>query len=208
MNKNVLNLRFIIIGDSPVGKTSLLIRYVREQFSENLIPNIFFDYQIKKFEYKGFKINLCIFEYTRQEKERVNIKTIFKGMDGFFIVFDLTNQYSFNSLKSWIDEIKECKGNDYSNIVILGNKSDLEDIYHVSDEDIENFKKEFNIDIIKTSAKNGNGVKDAFNKMIDLNFSNQTEEEIYKNFCRSLKLRLSINKKKHIKNFESCVWLK
>ena len=204
MNKNVLNLRFIIIGDSPVGKTSLLIRYVREQFSENLIPNIFFDYQIKKFEYKGFKINLCIFEYTRQEKERVNIKTIFKGMDGFFIVFDLTNQYSFNSLKSWIDEIKECKGNDYSNIVILGNKSDLEDIYHVSDEDIENFKKEFNIDIIKTSAKNGNGVKDAFNKMIDLNFDNKTEEEIYKNFCNNYDLKLLLSKNTSENSNASC----
>ena len=53
-------------------------------------------------------------------------------------MFDLTNQYSFNSLKSWIDEIKECKGNDYSNIVILGNKSDLEGKYQISDEYIEN----------------------------------------------------------------------
>ena len=74
MNKNVLKLKFIIIGDSSVGKTCLLIRYISEQFSENCKATIGIDSQIKSFEYKGFKINLHIFDSAGQEKYRAIIK--------------------------------------------------------------------------------------------------------------------------------------
>ena len=156
------------------------------------------------FDYKGFKINLHILDSAGQEKYRAIIKNYFNDTDGIFIVFDLTNKYSFNNLKIWIDIIKECKGNDYSNIVILGNKSDLEDIYQVFDEDIENFKREYNIDIMKTSAKNGNGVKDAIHKMIDLNFGNKTEEEIYQNFCKNYSMKLILAKDTSKKSKSHC----
>ena len=154
MDENVINMKYIMLGDSSVGKTCIIYKYVDNFLPSNYNSTIGIDCKIKLFEYKGYKMKLTIYDTAGQERFRTIIKNYFHNCDGIFLVFDLTNKNSFNNLKSWIDEIKESKGKDFSDIVILGNKCDLSNIYQVSDEDIDNFKEENNIDIIKTSAKN------------------------------------------------------
>ena len=100
MNKNVLNFKIILIGDTSVGKTSLMYKYTKNEFPEQFQSTIGIDTIFKNITYKGFKINVRIYDTAGQEKYRSIIKNYFKGSNGVFVFFDLTNKNSFDNLKS------------------------------------------------------------------------------------------------------------
>ena len=141
MKENVLNFKIILIGDTSVGKTSLMLKYTKDSFTEQFQSTIGIDTGFKDISYKGFKINVRIFDTAGQEKFRSIIKNYFRGCNGIFLFFDLTNKNSFVNLKSWIEEIGETINNKDYKLLILGNKSDLINIEEVSDKDIDEFEK-------------------------------------------------------------------
>ena len=189
---NVLHLKFILVGDTSVGKTSLFRRYTEDKFDEIYEPTIGIGSKIKEITIKGYKINSHIFDTAGQERFKSLIKNYFRNNNGIFIAFDLTNKKSFENIKYWIDEIKSSQID--NNIIILGNKSDLNEIIQVTDEDIKEFEKNNDIQIIKTSAKNNINIEQAFEAMFDLVIRNKNEEEIYSEFCPNY------NKKKLMEN--------
>ena len=198
MNKNVLNFKLILIGDTSVGKTSLMYKYTKNEFPEQFQSTIGIDTIFKNITYKGFKINVRIYDTAGQEKYRSIIKNYFKGSNGVFVFFDLTNKNSFDILKSWIKDIDENIDNKDYKFLILGNKNDLINIHQVSDNDIAQFEKNNGFKIIKTSARTGDGVKEAFEQMFDQIMDNKSEEIIYKEFCSNYdkKILLKNNKVK------------
>ena len=199
MNKNdkyVLNLKFIIIGDTSVGKTCLLFKYIYDEFPQTFKSTIGVDAKFKEITYKGFKINARIYDTAGQEAYKSIVKNYFRNCDGIFLVFDLTNKYSFDSLQMWIEEIDSNISKEKKNLVILGNKSDLLNIYQVFDNDIDEFEKNNGVKIIKTSARNGDGIKEAFENMFDILFHNKNDEEIYQEYCQNYYRKISLKKKK------------
>ena len=152
------------------------------------------DYKIKIFEMKGFKIRMNILDTAGQERYKSLAKIHFRNCNGIFLVFDLTCKQSFEDLEFWLNEIKSSIDVENTKILIIGNKSDLKDIREVSDNDISEFVEKNKLKVVQTSAKNGDKVKEAFEAMIDLVIENQSEEEIYKNYCNNY------NKKKLLKN--------
>ena len=191
---NVLSLKFILVGNSSVGKTSIVDKYTENIFRDIHQSTMGVDYKIKIFEMKGFKIRMNILDTAGQERYKSLAKIHFRNCNGIFLVFDLTCKQSFEDLEFWLNEIKSTIDVENTKILIIGNKSDLKDIREVSDNDISEFVEKNKLKVVQTSAKNGDKVKEAFEAMIDLVIENQSEEEIYKNYCNNY------NKKKLLKN--------
>ena len=163
------------------------MKYTDDVFKDIFQTTIGVDHKIKEITIKGYKIRATIYDTAGQEKFRSIIKNYYRNNNGIFLVFDLTNLKSFENLNIWIKEINSSVIN--KNIIILGNKNDLNDIIEVTDEDILDFEQKSGLQIIKTSAKEGRNIKQAFEKMFDLIIRNKSEEQIYNEFCRNYKKR-------------------
>ena len=190
---NELNLKFIFLGDSSVGKTSIVEKYVENKYQETRQTTVGIDFKISILNFKKHKIKITISDTAGQEKFRTIATNYIKNCQGIFLVFDLSNKTSFESINYWINLINEKKNLDELKIIILGNKSDLTNIREISKEEISEFTKINNYKVIETSAKTGKGIKEAFEALVDLVFENKTEEEIYNLYCPNYDKKILLN---------------
>ena len=175
-----LNIKLLIVGDSNVGKTSLLLQYTDNYYPDQHTATIGFEYKIKMFQYKDYNIKLQIWDTAGQERFHSITNNFFHNADGILFVYDITNRQSFNGVKVWIKEAEEI-GNFYKRILI-GNKIDLSEKRQIPIEELENYCKEKNIDFFETSAKENIYLVEAFNKIVELILENKTDEEIIREF--------------------------
>ena len=117
--------KLLIIGDSAVGKTSLLLRYTDEAYSEHYISTIGVDFKIKTMELDGKTVKLQIWDTAGQERFKTITPTYYKGADGIIVVFDLTNQKSYDNVKKWLEEIEQYTSGKKVNKLLVGSKCDL-----------------------------------------------------------------------------------
>ena len=121
-----MNLKLIIIGDPSVGKSSLLTRIVKDKFEPKYTSTLGVDFSFKEIEVKGSKIKLQIWDTAGQEKYRSLITSYYKHTDGIIMVFDLSDENSFDNIAgSWINHMTTYLPSDYPKLLILGNKKDL-----------------------------------------------------------------------------------
>ena len=151
--------KILFLGDSTVGKTSLLIRYLDKKF-DNSMPTLWVDVRYKYLKYENKNIKLDLWDTAGQERFKAIISTYYKGAQGAIFIFDITNENSFEKMKSLIEETK--KELPDIKMIILENKVDLEDEREVSRELIEEYQISTDIEIIKTSSKTGEGIDEAF----------------------------------------------
>ena len=195
-----VTLKFIILGDSGVGKTNLLLRYVGESFSENYIATLGIDFKMKNIIYNDLKIALQIWDTAGQERFRSITKSFLKGTDGIIFMYDISKKDSFLNLKNWIAEIDNSKLPDVK-FVICGNKIDLEENREVTEEKKKKLSKEFETDIIEISAKKGIKIEEPFDMLINKIFNNMNKEQIFRRYANSFSegsslSSLNIEKKK------------
>jgi Ras-related protein Rab-1A len=163
----------LIIGDSNVGKSSLLIRFSDNEYSENYITTIGLDFRTKKINIDNKIIRLEIWDAAGQERFKALTKLYYRNCYGVLFVFDITDIKSFINIKNWINEFdKYCEIPIVSKILV-GNKSDLFTKKQVSYEEIDKLCLFYNLSYIETSAKN--------NQNVDLTF-NELAKEIIKNY--------------------------
>ena len=177
--KIVYQIKLVLLGDSNVGKTSILKRYINKKLDNKIGATIGVDFETKYFIYKNKNYKIVLYDTAGQERFRSITQAYFKTGDGYFIVFDLTNEDSLKSVKEWIQSLREA--NDKCKIVILGNKDDLNN--QIPNDVINENLKEYKNLFLKTSAVKNNNINLAFEKMIDLlendeNFSNNIKKEI------------------------------
>lgn len=162
--------KLILIGDSFVGKTSLINQYVEKSFEEDYKPtlgvsiiktSVILD-QIKS------KVSLILWDMAAQEKYQKYRKFYYEGCVGALFVYDITRPTTFNNIKSkWYEDFKNYIGLKNSVYLLIGNKNDLVDERNVDKEDGKNLANEINAaDFIETSAKNGDNVEKAFLRLI------------------------------------------
>ena len=175
----IIILKILILGDSGVGKTSILIKYINNKFDESHIATIGVDYMDKTIKYKNINVKLQIWDTSGQEKFRSIARNFYRNSDAIFLVFDLNNKDTYDNIKKWINDVEEHCPNIKK--ILLGNKSDLEK--NVSEEIIKNFAKENNLQYFETSAKNGTNIKEAFKAMVDLLLGGKSEQEILNGFA-------------------------
>ena len=120
-----LQIKLLMIGDSAVGKTSLLLRYANDTFSSTFITTIGIDFKIKTVDLDGRRVKLQIWDTAGQEQFRTITRSYFRGAQGIVLVYDITDRGTFNSVRSWMAQIAD-HADAQVNRVLVANKSDNE----------------------------------------------------------------------------------
>ena len=176
-NLKPVEYKIILVGDSGVGKTSILKKFINNEFNEDIKCTINIDFFSKSIKIdKNLYTNLKIYDTAGQEKYRALIKKYYQGTDGIILVFDLTNENSFNKLKSWINEVSD--NTEKAQIILVGNKADLIE-RKIDEETAENFAKQRDIKYIETSAKEGTNILLLFEELaLDINKKKQNDSSV------------------------------
>ena len=176
-NLKPVEYKIILVGDSGVGKTSILKKFINNEFNEDIKCTINIDFFSKSIKIdKNLYTNLKIYDTAGQEKYRALIKKYYQGTDGIILVFDLTNENSFNKLKSWINEVSD--NTEKAQIILVGNKADLIE-RKIDEETAENFAKQRDMKYIETSAKEGTNILLLFEELaLDINKKKQNDSSV------------------------------
>ena len=156
-----MQIKLLMIGDSGVGKTCLLLRYANDSFSPTFITTIGIDFKIKNVDIDGTRIKLQIWDTAGQERFRTITTSYFRGAQGILLVYDVTDRRSFESIRNWISQIQQ-HADVHVNKILVGNKCDMKDEKVVSTQEGENLAKEFGIPFAEVSAKNDINVDKSF----------------------------------------------
>ena len=160
--------QILIIGDSSVGKTSLITRYTNGTFKEEYLATVGLDYYSKEEIIDNKRINIKLWDTAGQERFKSLTQSYFKNAEGVLLTYDITNSESFDNLKDWIISIKKnMEGkNIFIPVIIIGNKIDMEESREINKENAETFAKENNYKYFETSAKTGEGVDNAVRELV------------------------------------------
>ncbi|KAI8822456.1 GTP-binding protein ypt1, partial [Fimicolochytrium jonesii] len=164
--------KLLLIGDSGVGKSCLLLRFADDTYTESYISTIGVDFKIRTIELEGKTVKLQIvidrhtcltfrWDTAGQERFRTITSSYYRGAHGIIVVYDVTDQDTFNNVKQWLQEIDRyaCEG---VNKLLVGNKSDLINKKVVDHDAAKEFSDNLQIPFLETSAKNATNVEQAF----------------------------------------------
>ena len=165
-SKIFYQFKIILLGDSGVGKTSLLGRYMDEEFISNKPCTINADFKIKSIALdQNSSAQITIWDTCGQERYRAMTRQYFKDAHGIILIYDIADKRSFSNLSIWLEEIKKNNGKDDISIILVGNKIDLK-FRNVNKEDAENFAKNNNITYCEVSCKDGINIDNVFDTVI------------------------------------------
>ena len=153
--------KYIIIGDSSVGKSCIMVKYIHGGFDEEFKTTIGIEFGSKNEKIKGKIYRIQIWDTAGQETFRSITRAYYKNSVCAFIVYDVTNKKTFANVQDWFNDCKKQTPKTVT-MVLVGNKIDLEDKREVSYEDGENFAKENGMLFYETSAKNGDNIEKMF----------------------------------------------
>ena len=168
-------LKIIIIGDSGVGKSSLLMRFAEGSFTSSFITTIGIDFKVKIIDIDGKKVKLQIWDTAGQERFRTITTAYYKNAMGVLLVYDVTDKPSFDHIRYWIRDINAhgeanvCK-------IIVGNKNDMTSNKVVMTEDIQKLSEEYGVTYYETSAKDDINVTKIFTDISRLIIQKQKEK--------------------------------
>eukprot|EP01108_Squamamoeba_japonica_P005607 TRINITY_DN44_c0_g3_i1.p2 TRINITY_DN44_c0_g3~~TRINITY_DN44_c0_g3_i1.p2 ORF type:complete len:203 (-),score=64.28 TRINITY_DN44_c0_g3_i1:44-652(-) len=156
--------KLLLIGDSGVGKSCLLLRFADDTYTESYISTIGVDFKIRTIELEGKVIKLQIWDTAGQERFRTITSSYYRGAHGIIVVYDVTDQVSFNNVRQWLQEIDRyaCEN---VNKLLVGNKCDLTTKRVVDHEQAKDFADGLGIPFLETSAKDATNVEQAFMTM-------------------------------------------
>ena len=159
-------IKYIIVGDSSVGKSNLLLRYSKNIFDPGHTATLGIEFANKKLVYNNINYLIQIWDTAGQENFRSVTRAYYKASACAMIVYDISNRKSFQNIENWI---KDCVNLAPKTVllVLIGNKTDLEEKREVSYEEGENLAKLNNMIFYETSALNGTNVETAFLKTIE-----------------------------------------
>ena len=159
--------QLLIIGDSTVGKTSILSRFANGTFNSNYLATVGLDNFTKDETIDNKTVRIKIWDTAGQERYKALTKGFFRNAQGIMIVYDVTNAETFENLQIWIKSIKDHMGPDTENIpsIIIGNKVDSEE-REVKFEEAELFAKGYNYPYFETSAKTGENIDQAIRFLV------------------------------------------
>ena len=157
--------KIVLIGDSSVGKTNILSKYLSNEFDPDSKATVGVEFGTKNFKIENNIVKVQIWDTAGQERYRSITNAYYKGAKGSLLVYDITNQKTFESLDKWISDLKTNSDENIS-IVLLGNKSDLESDRKISTEQGREKAEFYKLAFMETSALNGNNIEKAFNELI------------------------------------------
>ena len=156
--------KVVVIGDPTVGKTSLMLKYTEKKFNELYIPTVGVQVSIKQVPIKIDKeralVDLNIWDIAGHIKFQHIRKVFYEGTSAFLLLYDITNEATFEGLTYWHEDISKTIGNQYG--ILIGNKEDLHKDRVIGEGKGEKRAVEFGLDFLETSAKTGENVEKVF----------------------------------------------
>ena len=159
-----VTFKILTIGESGVGKTCVLRRFVENKFLKNHLATIGIDFKTKTLNINNQEIKLKIWDTAGQERFRNITTQYYKGADGIVLVYDVTDESSYDKIRDWMDQIKNNTEGEDIGLVLLGNKCDIEP-RSVTEAQGNKLAQELNINYFETSALTGQGIKEAFEQL-------------------------------------------
>ena len=154
--------KVVLIGDSGVGKSCLLLRFADDTFTESFISTIGVDFRFRTLDIDGKLVKLQIWDTAGQERFRTITSAYYRGADGIIMVYDKTSRKSFDNVDEWIGEVDKY-ANDNTVKILLGNKCDLEEV--VSEKEGQHKSEKLGLIQMDTSSKSAQNVDLAFEKL-------------------------------------------
>ena len=189
-------IKLLLIGDSGVGKSCLLMRFAEGCFSESYITTIGIDFKIRTIEQNGKRLKLQIWDTAGQERFRTITTAYYRGAMGILLVYDVSNRNSFYNIKNWLRQVDTHAAENVIRIII-GNKSCIDsDAREVTPEEGLALADEYQVDFFETSAKNDINVDDAFGLISRRIMERLLEDEGKAAVSSRVKIRPDMRKKK------------
>ena len=170
-------LKYIIIGDTAVGKSNILTQYVYEKFNEVFQPTLGVEFAAKNAVIDNKIYRIQIWDTAGAESFRSITRAYYKNSVCAFIVYDITKRETFENVQVWLDDIKnQCPQTVL--LVLVGNKLDLENERQISYEEGESFAQKNNMYFFETSAKTGVNIENLFLKSVET-INERIQEDFY-----------------------------
>jgi small GTP-binding protein len=166
MEEEEYNMMFkmVIVGDSGVGKTNILLRYLKNEFNEQTKSTIGVEFGTKKIVIDNIKIKIQIWDTAGQERYKAITSAYYKGAHGALIVYDLTRKETYNNVEKWLSNLKN-NGDEKMAVMILGNKSDEVDKRVVTTEQGQDKAQRSGVPFFETSALTAENISQAFDEI-------------------------------------------
>eukprot|EP01121_Diplochlamys_sp_Union-15-3_P015267 TRINITY_DN5011_c0_g3_i2.p1 TRINITY_DN5011_c0_g3~~TRINITY_DN5011_c0_g3_i2.p1 ORF type:complete len:209 (-),score=47.53 TRINITY_DN5011_c0_g3_i2:45-671(-) len=165
--------KLLLIGDSGVGKSSLLLRFADNTFTESFISTIGVDFKLRTIEIEGLKVKLQLWDTAGQERFRTITSSYYRGAQGVIVVFDVTKKDTFNNVVKWLQELERYASEDVKKLLV-GNKIDLTP-REVTPEEAKELAQKLGLDYVETSAKTSSNVEEAFSRLAKMIKEDQEE---------------------------------
>ena len=163
-SESSVTFKILTIGESGVGQTCILRRFVENKFLKNNLATLGIDLKTKTLNINDQEIKLKIWDTAGQERFRNITTQYYKGADGIVLVYDVTDDASYDKIRDWMDQIVHNTQKDEIGLVLLGNKCDMEP-RNVTEEQGNKLAEELKISYFETSALNGQGINEAFEQL-------------------------------------------
>eukprot|EP01101_Sappina_pedata_P012866 TRINITY_DN9216_c0_g1_i1.p1 TRINITY_DN9216_c0_g1~~TRINITY_DN9216_c0_g1_i1.p1 ORF type:complete len:216 (-),score=46.10 TRINITY_DN9216_c0_g1_i1:25-633(-) len=156
--------KILLVGDAGVGKTSLLLRFIDDSYTEAFISTVGSEYLTKNITYEGMSIQLQIWDTAGAERFRTITSSYYRAAHGIILVYDVTNEKTFQSMRHWLNEAQRYAYESVSKILV-GNKCDEPKV--VNEATVKEFADSATLPFIETSAKTAQNVEEAFRMLLE-----------------------------------------
>jgi Ras-related protein Rab-18 len=157
--------KMLIIGDSGVGKSSILLRFCDDEFNEKQASTIGVDFKTKMMQVKEKKLKLALWDTAGQERFRTLTSSYYRGAQGIILVYDCSSRATFEHVRFWQEEVRKYSTNQDAILMLIANKVDLANA-EVTRQEGEEFAFANSMMFIETSAKTRQGIKQAFEEVV------------------------------------------
>ena len=195
-DKDNISCKVVLVGDTGVGKTSIIERYINDKYDENQKTTLVSSYTFKKIDIKKYNksVSLDIWDTAGQEKYMSINKNLFQKVEGIILMYDITNSSSFRNINKWLNMVKESVYN--KTIILVGNKVDLSrEKRIVLESEGEKLAKENRIFFCEGSGFTGENVDKIFNYIAEKIYYRLLDDKS-ENLSCSLNLKKKFNKEK------------